>query len=58
LCLPGFFLSTFLESLVKNQDAFKIFLKPSSFSAKFLANQSLAASTCDEIQEPVISASK
>jgi hypothetical protein len=58
LCLPGFFLSTFLESLVKNQAALRIFLKPSSFSAKLLANQSLTASACDETQEPIISASK
>ncbi|MDR1987388.1 MAG: hypothetical protein LBQ24_01075 [Candidatus Peribacteria bacterium] len=45
MCFHGFFLSTFLESLVKNQAALSTFLNHSSFDAKFLAIPSLNAST-------------
>jgi len=40
---PGFFLSTFLASLVKSQAAFKSFLFASLFSAKALESQYLIA---------------
>jgi hypothetical protein len=58
LCLPGFFLSTFLASLVKSPAPFKIFLKVSSSEAKLLAKPCFIASTCADSQEPVTDTSK
>jgi len=44
LCLPGFFLSTFLASLVKNHACFRIVFKLGSDEAIALDNANLIAS--------------
>jgi len=58
LCLPGFFLSTFLASLVRNHAALRILLIEGSFSTIALDNQCLIASDCADIPDPATLTSK